>query len=111
MTKLEKSLQLLSFQPEELFDTLSENEKKEIYAWCSGVFTNSLFEKIFNEIYTKEVLDTVGNLENHDMAIEGRGKIIGIAGLKELFQQYHLLHLDNLRKDAPMSIEEQQEII
>lgn len=111
MTQLQKSLQLLSFQPEELFDTLTENEKKEIYAWCSGVFKNSLFEKIFNEVYTKEVMDTIGNLENHDLALEGKGRLIGVAGVKELFKTYHLLHLESIKKEAPMTDEEKQEII
>lgn len=110
-TKLEKSMSLLAFEPENSFADLTENDKKDLYSWCSAVFSNPLFEKLFNEVYTAQVLDTLGKLENHDFAIEGRGQIFGIAGVKECFQKYHNLYRDMIKKDEKMTTEEKQEII
>ena len=109
--KLEKSMSILSFQPDNSFKDLSENDKKDLASWCSVVFSNPLFEKLFNELYTEEVLNTVGLLGDRDASLEGRGQIFGIAGVKEIFNKYHLQHLDNIKKDEPMTPEEKHSSI
>ena len=101
MPKIKKAIDFLSFSTDELSENLDENEKKDLYSWCSVVFSNPLFEKLFTELYTQQVLDTIGELENHDRAVEGRGKIFGIAGVKDIFQKYHSLYLDSIKKDEP----------
>ena len=109
--KLEKSISLLSFQPDELFENLDENSKKDIYSWCSIMFTNPLFKKIFDELYTNQIIATVGKLDDLNDAIEARGIIFGIAGVKDIFQKYHQLHLEATKSDEEMTTQEKHEIV
>lgn len=101
MSKIKKATDFLTFSSNELFENLSENEKSDLYSWCSIVYTNPLFEKLFTELYTEQVLDTIKNLENHEASIESRGKIFGIAGVKDIFQKYHALYLESIKKEEP----------
>lgn len=109
--KIKKAMEFFSFEPEDIFSDLSENDKKDLYSWCSVVFSNPLFEKLFNELYTTQVLETISKIDNHDLAIESRGQIFGIAAVKDLFKFYHLQYVDMTKKDEPMTVDEKNEII
>lgn len=110
-TQIEKAMSFLAFEPEESFKDLTENDKKDLYSWCSTVFSNPLFEKLFNEVYTEQVIETMKILENHDLAVESRGKIFGIAGVKDCFKKYHFLYRDMIKDKTPMTTEEKHEVI
>jgi len=117
MTKIEKTKKfnkatsLLSFTPDELFKSLSENEKKDLISNCSLIFSNPAFQKVCNEIYTEEIMNTISNSHDIETLAEGRGKIMGAASVMELFKTYHLQHLDSLKKEETLSSEDRQEII
>lgn len=95
---IKKAISMFSFQPEELLESLSENDKKDLLSFCSVVFSNQLFEKLFDEIYTKQIMETVMNIDNNDLSKENKGKLLGIAGVKDIFQQYHSQYLDLIKK-------------
>lgn len=99
MSEIKKVISMFSFQPDELFQNLSENEKKDLLSFCSVIFSNGLFEKLFNEIYTKQIIETVMNIDNNDLSKENKGKLLGIAGVKELFEQLHFQYLDLIKKE------------
>jgi hypothetical protein len=96
---IKKAISMFSFQPDDLFQNLSENDKKDLLSFCSVVFSNKLFERLFDEIYTKQIMETVMNIDNNDLSKENKGKLLGIAGVKDIFQQYHLQYLDLIKKE------------
>lgn len=96
--EIKKVVSMFSFQSNELFENLSENDKKDLLSFCSVTFTNILFEKLFNEIYTKQVMETISNIDNNDLSKENKGKLLGIAGVKEMFQNLHSQYLDTIKK-------------
>ena len=109
--KIKKASSLLSFSPDELFSNLDENEKKEILSACSIIYNNKIFQKICNEIYTKEIMDTIQNSNDIVALAEGRGKILGVAGVLEIIKSYHLEYIDFISKSEQMTPEELHEII
>lgn len=99
MSEIKKVVSMFSFQPDELFENLSENEKKDLLSFASTFFSNKLFEKLFNELYTKQVMETIMCVDDVNLIIENKGKLLGIAGVKEMFQQLHLQYLDTIKKE------------
>lgn len=104
-------MSLLSFSPDDLFKNLTENEKQELLAGCSTIFTNPVFVKVCNEMYTEEILNTIANSHDVETMAEGRGKIMGASAVMELFKTYHLQYLESLKQEDKLSNEDRQEII
>lgn len=97
MTKIKQTTNLLSFNKDSLFENLTEEDKKEMLSKCSLIYTNEVFQKVCDEIYTKEILNTISNAKTIEDLAEGRGKLFGIAGLLELIQSYHLQYLESIK--------------
>jgi hypothetical protein len=90
---------LLSFSPDELFENLSEDEKKELLSNCSLIHNNKAFGKICNEAYTKEILNTTFTAKTTEDQAEGRGKILGIAGIVDLIKSYNSQYMESIKKE------------
>lgn len=90
--------ELLSFSSEDLFENLSEDEKKILLSNCALIHNNKSFSKICNEVYTREVLNTIENAETVEQLAEGRGKLLGIAGVTALIQAYNSQYLESIKK-------------
>lgn len=90
---------LLSFSEKGLFENLSEKDKKELLANCSLIHNNKAFEKVCNEVYTKEILNTIFTAKTTEELAEGRGKLLGIAGLVDLIKLYNSQYLSTIKEE------------
>lgn len=104
-------MSLLSFDSEKYLDNLSQNDRRDLLAACSVIYNNQYFGKICDHVYTEEILNTISNCHSVEELAEGRGKMLGIAGVMELIKNYHVQYLDSLKREEQMSKEDEQEII
>jgi len=109
--KLELAVSLFTFSPDCLLENLSENDKKEIYAGCSTIYTNPVFKKVCDELYTRDISTAIINSHDLDTLAESRGQLFGVAALRELIKKYHDIYIDSIKHEEKMTSEEKQEII
>jgi len=97
--KMDIVKELLSFSSDELFENLSEEDKKILLSDCALMHSNKSFSKICNEVYTREVLNTIQTSETTEQMAEGRGKLLGVAGVIALIQDYNSQYLESIKKE------------
>lgn len=107
-TKIKEAEHILTFSREELFENLTENERKELISNCSLIFTNPAFKRICSEIYTRSLLESYSSAKDFEQIVEGRGYVFGIASVISTIESFHLQYLDSLKKEE---LFDRQEII
>jgi hypothetical protein len=89
----------ITFETEDLFENLSENDKKNFLSNCSLIFNNPFFKKICDEMGTQAILYSVKETRTLDELSYGRGKIHGIATIYEELMKYDSLYQETIRKE------------
>lgn len=106
--KMKKIPQIFSFSRSELFDNLTENEKKDLLANCSLLFCNPALKKVCDDIFTAEMLEAFSEKYDQEKYIESRGRIFGISNVYETIKSFHLEYLDSVKKQESF---DRQEVI
>jgi hypothetical protein len=91
----------LDFDPQSLFENLSENDKAEFLANCSLIALNPAFQRVCSHLGTEETLNTIEVSETLERLHFGRGRITGISDVLDVIFAYHAEHLATTRPEEP----------
>lgn len=106
--KMKKVISTFSFSKTNLFENITEKEKKDLLANCSMLFKNPALQKICDDIYTQELLNAFAESSTHEKYLEARGRIFGIASVIQTIEGFHLEYMDSIKKQESF---DRQEII
>lgn len=101
MSTIKDDLKVLEYNPEDIFEKMTEEEKKLLLADCNLVFTKPSFKKVLDELSTFHVLKAVEEAETLDDHAFYRGIIHGVRLVYSVFEAHNQEYLANIKQPDP----------
>ena len=96
--QIKKDLGVINFSVEELFTSLTENEKDELYAACSLIYNNKYFKSICDELGTLAILYIAKEADTEKDLAYGRGMVHGIADVYKKIEEYDSIFKEKTKR-------------
>lgn len=99
MSTIKDDLKNITFNREDTFENMTEEEKKILLADCSIIFKNESFKKIIDELGTFFIIKSAIGSSDMDEVSYFRGIIHGVNLVYETIQAHNQEYIASLQKE------------